>query len=99
VLNSNHALNLHRFGDTATSRPKIASFLRVLINPIEFADEPCLAKTIEYNGLSVSEGFEIQACVVLMQHQRVTDRQTERQTDTSPTAIRLPRSSCTYDAL
>jgi len=53
------------------------------VNPFEFLDEFFIPKT-RVLGLSVGEDFVILACVVFTQCQRVTDRQTERQTDGHP---------------
>jgi len=43
-----------------------------MVNPFEFLDEPYIAK-ISVLGLSAGEDFVILACVVLTQHQRVTE--------------------------
>jgi len=47
------------------------------VNPVEFLDELFIAKT-RVLGLSVGEDLMvIVACIVLTQHQRVTDGQTD----------------------
>jgi len=51
------------------------------VNPVEFLDELFIAKTSVPIGLSAGEDFGILACIVLTQCQRVTDGQTDRQTD------------------
>ena len=50
------------------------------MNPFKFLDQVFFPKpTVLW--LSINEDFVIVACVVLTECQRVTDRQTERQTD------------------
>jgi len=53
------------------------------VNPVEYIDEQLSIAKIKVLGLSVGEDFVILACVVLTQCQRVTDRQTNGQTDNS----------------
>jgi len=50
------------------------------VNPFEFLNECFIPKT-RVIGLYVGEDFVILACVVFTQCQRVTDRQTDGQTD------------------
>jgi len=50
------------------------------MNPFEFLDEFFIPKA-RVVVLSVGEDFVILACVVFIQCQRVTDRQTDGQTD------------------
>jgi len=63
--------------------PKIANFpyptlIKTLAwgEPFKFIDEPYIAKT-RVLGLSINEDFLILDCVVLIQCQRLTDRQTD----------------------
>jgi len=50
------------------------------VTPVEFLDE-CFIPKSRVLALSVGEDFVILACVVFTQCQRVTDRQTDGQTD------------------
>jgi len=91
VIISNFSPILYRFSDTATYWLKMRIFLSPLSfnalarsESFEFLDELFIPKTrVLGHGQSFSEDFMILACVVLTQCQRVTDGQTDRQSDIS----------------
>jgi len=62
------------------------------VNHFEFLDELFTVKT-RVLALSVGEDTAILACVVLTQCQRVTDGQTDEQTDTNLTVANTYRAS------
>ena len=87
MVNSNFVPSLHRFWDTATYWLKIANFPTPLSfnalaqgEPFRILDDFFIPKT-RVLGLSVGEDFVILARLIFIQCHRVSDRQTDGQTD------------------